>query len=281
VRYGYYPGCSLKSSATEYDASLRAVFEQLGVELVEVPDWVCCGAAPAATVDRRLVDVLSGYNLALAAQVAPELIVPCPECYKNLRHARKSLQEDEGLVHEVEAAFGGKLPALPEVKHPLEVLLQMELPQVGANSRSPLQVACYHGCLLTRPTPSFDSSEFPTAMDRILGQMGYETVDFHYKAKCCGGALLLPHEDTAVELTARVLKSARDAGANCVAVACPLCHMMLDAYQSRAEQKLGQELNLPVVYFTQLMGAAMGIDPALLGFERLVVSPKAVLEVIG
>lgn len=278
MRYGYYPGCSLKSSAIEYDVSLRAVFEQLGFELVEIPDWVCCGAAPAITIDRRLVDVLSAYNLALAAQVAPELVVPCPECYKNFRHALKSLQEDEGVLNEVQAILGRDLPPLPKVKHPLEILIEADFPQ--AQGLENLKVACYHGCLLTRPVPSFDSPEFPTIMDRILGRVGYETVDFHYKAKCCGGALLLPYEDTAVELTARVLKSAKDAGANCVAVACPLCHMLLDAYQSSAEQKLNQELNLPVFYFSQLLGIALGIEPASLGFERLVVSPQPALEIM-
>jgi heterodisulfide reductase subunit B len=143
-----------------------------------------------------------------------------------------------------------------------------------------LKAAPYYGCVLTRPAAlvPLDDPEDPQSLDRLLRALGADVVDFEAKAKCCGGAVLVSHNDVALDLSGRILKAAKDAGAECLVVACPMCQMALDAYQRKIEQQMGEQMNLPVLYFTQLMGLALGIDERRLELGRLFVSPNRVLS---
>ena len=307
--YAYYPGCSLHASAQEYDASWRAVCEQLGIQLSEMDDWNCCGTVHATTVDRTMSVALAARNLAIADEMELDVIAPCSGCYKNLRTADEALRRDEGLLHQVNTSLAHPLrspepasergldPGGPgrgtrfkaSVLHPLYViagsdaaLQELGLSDPGAVPRPlhGLKAAPYYGCVLTRPAAAvpLDDPEDPQSLDRLLTALGADVVPFDAKTKCCGGAVLVSHNDVSLELSGRVLQEAKEAGAECLVVACPMCQMALDAYQSKIERQMGEQINLPVLYFTQLMGLALGLDERRLGLGRLFVSPSRVLS---
>ena len=285
MRYAYYPGCSLHASASEYDASWRAVAEALSIELVEMPDWSCCGTVHATSMGRRLSVGLAARNLAIADELGLDIAAPCSGCYKNLRTASRALEAEEGLRAQVSEKLSRPLRGITEVKHPLFIVLHdLGLEQLPPPKRplEGLKVAPYYGCVLTRPADSepFDDPENPQGMDQLLEALGADVVDYPAKTKCCGGAVLLSHPDVALDLVGQLLRQAKYAGSQCLAVACPMCQMALDAYQSKAERRLGERLELPILYFTQLMGLAMGIDERHLGLGWLIVSPARVMAQI-
>lgn len=285
LTYGYYPGCTQETGSKEFDISTRLVYERLGIELKEIEDWNCCGAVHVAVTDSSLAMTLPARNLALAEdQGLTEIVAPCTGCYKNLRTASKAIQADPRLREEVNNALPEhSLKGDVTVKHPLYAIthdygldrLEVTRPLAG------LRVACYYGCVLTRPKDEFDCTEKPQAMDELMSALGAEPVPFPAKAKCCGGAVLLSHPHVAIRLTGKVLQSAKDAGADCVALACPMCQVALDLYQSQVDKALGTRLDMPILYFTQLMGLALGLERDRLGFKRHVVSPAPLLDRLG
>jgi heterodisulfide reductase subunit B len=285
VRYAYYPGCSLQTSAKEYDLSLKAVCNRLDIELVELKDWNCCGATPAYTVDPLLAMGLSARNLALAeAEDLSVIVAPCPACYKNLHKAGKALEEDPDLREKVnDMLTEHKLDGSPKVKLPLEVItsdfdldaLEVERPLAGLN------VACYYGCPVARPKDSFDNREAPQAMHLLIEKLGGQPVPFAYGTKCCGGGIVFTRDEISLDLTGKLLTKAKEAGADCLSVMCPLCHLMLDAYQSQAARRLDTRFELPVLFFTQIMGLALGLGREELGLGRNMVSPFSLLERMG
>jgi len=282
LKYAYYPGCSLHASAKEYDLSWRAVCKQLGIELVEMADWNCCGTVHATNVDQTLATALSSRNLAIAEEMGLDMAVPCSGCYKNLRVADETLRQNTELREKINACLSRPLQGSTAVRHPLYIILDDIGLEKLADVPRPLgglKVAPYYGCVLTRPaaTPAVDDPEDPQGMDRLLEALGAEVVPYGYKTKCCGGALLVSHTDVSLELTGKLLLEAKKAGAECLAVACPMCQMVLDAYQAKVERKLGERLGLPVLYFTQLLGLALGLNNGQLGLGRLFVSPAKVL----
>jgi len=282
--YAYYPGCSLDSTAKEYDMSVRAVFAKLDIELRELENWTCCGATHSAIYNADSRFLLSLRNLALAEMQGYDTVVaPCSACYKNLRRAAKLAEVDKTICtrvnNEMEETFScsGKI----EVLHPLYLILRDygldALKKRVVRPLTGLKIASYYGCMLTRPTDQFDSAERPTGLDRLVQALGAEPVDYDYKAKCCGGALALSHGGTTARMAGNVLASAKDRGAEAVTLACPMCHMALDLYQSKAEKIVQRDLDLPVVFFTQLMGLALGLDPAQLGLKRHIVPTAGVV----
>ncbi len=288
MRYAYYPGCSLLSSAKEYDRSVRLVFAHLGIELVELDDWSCCGAVHADVRSSAAGIALPARNLALAeAQGFDTIVAPCSGCYKNLRQANKRVAADKAVRQGVNEHLrdGLALTGEIEVLHPLYVLLETfgldRIEERAVNPLSDLRIASFYGCMLTRPKDVFDSPERPTGLDELTQALGAEPVAYDWKAKCCGGAMALSHGEVTARLSGKVLASAKEAQADLVMLACPMCHTALDAYQAKAERIVGRLLNLPVLYFTQVMGLALGLDPATLGFERHIVSPRPQLTRLG
>ena len=281
MKYAYFPGCSQESTAEEYNRSLRAVAARLeAMELAEMHDWNCCGATPAATVNPLLPHALAARNLAIAEEMDMEMVAPCAACYKNMNKASHSLNDDPDLRARVNRTLDGhQLGRAPKVRHPIDVLVN----DVGVDNvpvAKPLQglkVASYYGCLITRPSGGFDDPERPQSMDRLMEALGAEAVDWPYKTKCCGGAIYMAEEDISFSLSANVLAHAKAAGANAVAVGCPFCQLLLDLYQDKLESIKGTTFNLPIMFFSQLMGLAMGLDRAQLGLEKLIVSPMNLL----
>ncbi len=286
--YAYYPGCSLLSSAKEYDRSVRAVFAHMGLSLTELEDWNCCGAVHGDVSNPDAAITLPARSLALAeAQGFDTIVAPCSGCYRNLRRASRRVTADEhvrAMVNE-QLREGLQLKGDIEVVHPLYVMVQHvgleSIKALVANPLRDLKVASYYGCMLTRPKDVFDSAERPTGLDELMQALGAQVVDYPMKAKCCGGALALSHGDVTARLSGHILVSAKNADADIVTLACPMCHTALDAYQGLAAHITGQSLGIPVLYFTQLMGLAFGLDPARLGFERHMVSPRQQLARLG
>jgi heterodisulfide reductase subunit B len=278
MKYAYYPGCSQSATAEEYNRSLLAVAQALGtMELVEIPDWNCCGATPAAAiVSPTLPTSLGARNLSIAREMGMDSIVaPCAACYKNLRKTSHELNKNLPA-----AGQGERQPVrAPEVRHPLDVIVN----DVGLDAiavKKPLRgmrVACYYGCLLSRPAGGYDDPEYPTSMDRLMERLGAEAVQWAYKTKCCGGGIYMFHEKISFNMSADVLAHAKAAGANCVAVGCGFCQLLLDLYQDKLEQVRGTTFDLPILYFSQLMGLAMDLDRKELGLEKLIVSPDGLL----
>jgi len=288
MRYAYYPGCSLHASAREYDTSLRAVCRSLNVELEEVKDWVCCGAPAAHAGSRRLAAALSLQNLAqVERQGLKEVLVPCAACFSRFKFAQHDMEEKPGLLGEMEGILEHEFQGGVKVLHPLELLagdpLLTQLVSLGKGKLSGLKIVCYYGCLLTRPpkVTGFDNGEYPQSMDRLLRALGASVLDWGCRTDCCGASFALTRTDIVLKLSHDILEGAKEVGAQAIAVACPLCQLNLDSRQGEIEKEYNTRYNLPVYYFTQLLGLALGVPSRELMLERHFVDARRALEKVG
>lgn len=278
---GYYPGCTLHSTAKEYDLSTKAIFRSLEAELQELADWNCCGAVEASSLSPLLSLALSARNVAIAAKDYPQIVIPCPACLLNLRKVGDELKSHPELKPKLEDIIGEELPVNKlKIKHPLDIIINdIGLDRVKEKVKKPLdglKVAAYYGCLLIRPSriTQFDNPEDPQSLGGIVTALGAENLPFPYKTKCCGGSLLMTNEDLTLEMTKNILTSARDIGAQGIVTGCPMCQMALETLSSKIEAEDKLALDMPVVYFTQLMGLAFGFGPKELGLDKNLVSPE-------
>lgn len=275
--YTYYPGCSLEGTAKEYDLSFRALAPLLGIELVEIDDWSCCGSSAAHATSHDLALALAARNLNLAAAArgrAAELLVPCAMCYNRLRITAVELDADDELRAHVEAQLGAKYDgdavttkALPEV-----IWKDIGTQAVADAVVSPLdglKIAGYYGCLLVRPEEAtgWDDAEDPRSLDELVAATGAEPVQWSHKVECCGGGLSIPHRELIGRLVADILAAALDAGADAIVTACPMCHANLDTRQGLASTTAGRRLTIPVLYITQLLGLACGLPERKMSFR--------------
>ena len=284
LKYSYYPGCSLHASAAEYDLSTRELFKALKIGLTEIPDWFCCGATPAHNVDELLSLSLCAKNLELADKVEGDLAVACAACFSRLKTTQHVLVESDVKRKQVEKAIDAPVRLDGNVKHLLDILARdLGLERLASAVNKPLsglKVACYYGCLLTRPTdvPNLDCVEAPTIMEDVLKAVGAETVNWTHRLECCGANFTLSRPGVVIQLTNAILASAKAAGANCVMVACPLCHGNLDIRQKEIEGVFNTEYGLPVFYLTQLVGLAVGLGTDKLGLGAMMVNPMPLLK---
>lgn len=284
LNYAYYPGCSLHASAGEYDLSTRELFDLLGIGLTEVPDWFCCGATPAHNVDELLSLSLCAKNLELAEQVDGDLAVACAACFSRLKFTQHTLEENDTKRRQVEKAIDAPVRLEGSVKHLLEILARdYGLDRLSARASRPLKglkVACYYGCLLTRPpdVPNLDCVEAPTIMEQVVEAVGAETVSWTHRMECCGANFTLSRPGVVVQLSNAILDSAKAAGADCIMVACPLCHGNLDIRQKEIETAYRTQYGLPVFYITQLVGLACGLQADKVGLDALIVNPMPLLK---
>jgi len=288
MKYAYYPGCSLHSTGSEFDVSLKAVCARLDVELEEVPGWICCGSTPAHSVSELLALALPLANLRLVEEMGKEeVVVPCASCFRRLKSGQHETAKKPELAEKVSRVLDSPYGGSVEIRHALEVFLKgemlAEIAKQGTEDLSQLRVACYYGCLLTRPPKvmQFDQHEYPMSMDAVLRAAGVTTLDWNFKTMCCGAAFSLTETELIYKLTADVLAEAEAAGANAIAVACPLCHANLDTRQSEIEERLGRKFGLPVFYFTQLIGLAMGIPGDELGLGKHLVETADLLGAVS
>lgn len=284
TKYAYYPGCSLHSTGSEYDISFRAVCEKIGIEIEEIEGWICCGTSPAHSSSKLLSLALPFENLCLADKMGmTDVVAPCASCFARLRTAAFEANEDPELAGQISEALDKPLPKSMNVLSPIEIFHGIEgLGATVTKDLSGLKVACYYGCLLTRPSKimQFDECEYPMAMDELLGSMGITTLDWSYKTECCGGALAMTRTDVVLKLTRDILEEAKTVGANAIAVACPLCHVNLDTRQVEVEQEYGVKYGLPIFYFTELMALALGVPSDELGLKKHFVGTDELLSAV-
>jgi len=285
MNYAYYPGCSLHSTAKEYDISLKVVCNKLGIELVEPKNWFCCGSTPAHALSKLLSICLPYQNFIEIAKLNnEEVIVPCTACFSRFKFAQFELKENTKLKEEVEQIIGQRLVNELKIQHPLRIFSQEsilnKIKESMQRDLSKLKIVCYYGCLLTRPpkVTQFDECEYPQSMDRILQLLGIQTLDWSYKTECCGAAFSLTRSDIVRKLCYEILTEAKEIGADAISVACPLCHLNLDSRQKEIENEYGKKFALPVFYFTQLIGIALGYDQKELGLNRHLVSTDEIFD---
>ncbi|MDA8130937.1 MAG: CoB--CoM heterodisulfide reductase iron-sulfur subunit B family protein [Elusimicrobia bacterium] len=283
MRYQYFPGCSLKGSGRAYEESFLAVFRALGVEVRELEDWNCCGATAYMSVDETKSYALAGRNLAIAARDRADVMAPCSACYLVLNKTMRGLGENPELKRKVTGALkAGGLDYREGVKvrHPLDVLVNdIGLDEIRKRVKKPLsglKLASYYGCQIVRPFATFDDQDDPVTMDRLMQACGAECVDWPLKTHCCGGSLTGTLPDAGLRLAYIILNEAKKRGAAALVTPCPLCQFNLDAYQGQMAGKFGRP-NMPVLYFTQLIGLAMGLDADELGIGRGIIPAQAAL----
>ena len=276
-KYAYFPGCSLESTASEYDLSVKAVSYKLGIELAELPDWNCCGASAGHSTNRRLAQALAGRNLALAEKEQMDMVVACPACYLRFRAAYQAAKDEPAQKKEIEKLTGMPYRATYRIRHLLDVIYnEVGLDKIKEQVTHPLnklKIACYYGCYLVRPPKvvAFDDPENPEVMDKILAALGAEVKDWSAKVDCCGGSLSISQRTLAGKLVRDISEMARKAGAEAIVTACPLCQANLETRQDNKKDKL------PIIYFTELMALAMGISDSKSWLKKHLISPASLL----
>lgn len=282
--YIYYPGCSLKGGSRHYEESILPLFKSIGLQLEELEDWNCCGATAYFSVDDITAAAICGRNLSLAERTGKNILAPCAGCYLTMRKSNNFLRSGAAEAKKIlgdlkssELEYSGKV----DVKHPLEVLVK----EIGLDTikdkiktkLTGLKVACYYGCQLVRPFTDFDDPDYPETLDSLMSAVGAEPVDYHAKTRCCGGSLTGTIEEVGLRLNFLLLKEAHKKGADVIATICPLCQFNLEITQGRIAKKY-EDVRIPVLYFSQIMGLALGIPREDLGFSRSIISLKPVWE---
>ncbi|MDP2920284.1 MAG: CoB--CoM heterodisulfide reductase iron-sulfur subunit B family protein [Dehalococcoidia bacterium] len=279
MKVSYYPGCSLEGTAKEYGQSFETVARDLGIELHELNGWTCCGASSAHVTNDEMAVSLGVRNLLLANKTRMDLVVPCAACYQRLKAAEKAVNTRK-TIEGIPAGFATQ----GRIRHIVDFIWEECGEQaIREKVRKPLQAlspVCYYGCLVTRPPHITDARdpEDPRAMDDILKSLDANVKNWSYKTDCCGGNLMLTHPELARKLVARLFDMALEAGANCIAVGCPMCHASLDTVQRDITRSDGASYNLPVYYFTELMGLAFGNRAAGGWFNRHLTDAKSLLS---
>lgn len=278
MNLSYYPGCSLEGTGREYDESARAVCRRLEIGLQELHDWNCCGANEAAAVDEQLGLQLAMRNLALAEKAGQELVVPCVGCFTRLRWARDAAAKDPALGGR--AGYNGQaglvfiLDLFGRESVALRLQREIKRPLKG------LKIASYYGCVLVRPpaVTGVKDYENPKSLDRMATALGAEAVDWPRKTDCCGSVMGVARKDVMKTLVGRLLDTAAEAGANAIMVACPLCHANLDARQEEIVADGLSRAKIPVFYFTELIGLALGLPEAETWWPRHLTDPRPLLD---
>ncbi|OGP57356.1 MAG: hypothetical protein A2162_01630 [Deltaproteobacteria bacterium RBG_13_52_11b] len=282
MQVGYYPGCSLESSAKEFDLSIRAVFEALGISLKEISDWNCCGASPAHYLNEELAAALPYRNLVKAEEAGLDKVIsPCPACYSHMKHVHEEVGKDarlgDRLRRIVGKGYGGKVDS----KHFLDFIngdIGLErLKSSLKTSLNGLRVASYYGCLTRLPGVKIDDVENPILMDGIIEALGGEPLNWSHKTECCGASLSVTRTEIALRLVRSIVEAAQEKGAQCIAVVCPLCQSNLDTRQGDVSKKYGPSHKMPILYVSQLIGLGQKLGFEQLGLNRLIINPRSPL----
>jgi len=273
MNIGYYPGCALHGSSNDYEQSLRGCLSALDVQLDEMKDWICCGATAAHSLNHKLSLALPARNLAMAERDGfKELFAPCPLCSMQLLKAKKAVA-DERVRKELSEIVEADIRGESEVLNLIQLFEKVGVERIKSAVKTPLKsitAACYYGCLLTRPPDvvHFDDFEQPTSMESIVAALGAKTVEWNYKTECCGAGMTMSNEEVVLELAHKILSNAAEHGANCLVVACPMCHVNLDMKQAAVERRFEKKLGMVVYYLSDLVGLALGLSAEQLGINR-------------
>jgi heterodisulfide reductase subunit B len=277
--YAYFPGCSLEKMAVSYHQSALETTKKLGIKLKEMDDWNCCGATTYFYIDELLAYTLCARNLAIAEKSGLDIVAPCSACYKNLYFTSSHLKKDTDLAEHVNFAleednlqYNGGV----NVKHLIEVFAQDLTPdEIKSKVTRPLEglrVATYYGCQINRPQKENEDVEQPQFFENIMSAVGATPVNYPLKMRCCGGSLIISGRVPALSMVRNLLQSAVDSDATVIATACPMCQVNLECYQQQVNTEFGTKFNFPVLYFTQLIGLALGVPEKKLGIGKEFVS---------
>ncbi|MGC9260081.1 MAG: CoB--CoM heterodisulfide reductase iron-sulfur subunit B family protein [Phycisphaerae bacterium] len=271
---GYYPGCSLTGSASEYDISLRAVAEALNEPLQEIPQWVCCGASCAHAINHSAAFSLAADSLSKARRAGMDrVLAPCAMCYSRLAAAVQSAKRNASMAHQSMEAQASAADVDITALQVINVLSWLEnLPAKAISQRvtqplKGLKVACYYGCLLVRPPAITGAAnvEAPRNMEGLVNQTGAQAVRWSMALECCGAGFSLSSKQVVLRQGRKIFAAARESGADLVVLACPMCHSNLDMRQA---EFVGAAPPMPVLYLTQLIGLALGLPEESLGMDR-------------
>jgi heterodisulfide reductase subunit B len=274
MEIAYYPGCALHGSSNDYERSVRACLSVLGVRLAELDDWICCGATAAHSLNHRLAAALPARNLAIAERGGfDDLLAPCPMCSAQLMKAAHAIRQSAALQKEMAEIVELDVRGTSRVVNLIEILRQVGLQRIQASasvSLSEFKPACYYGCLLIRPPAAsqFDDCEQPASMETLLSALGAQPVEWNYKTECCGGGMTMANEETVLDLSHAILSNAASHGANCVVVACPMCHVNLDMKQADIDRRHKARHDMMIYYLSDLVGMALGLDEKTLGIDK-------------
>ena len=286
MKYAYYPGCSAESTARDQYMSVGQVARVLGIDLVELKGWTCCGSTPAHQTSKTLAIALPAANLLIAQKLDLDMVVFCASCYNRMKVANHEIQNNASIRQKVAKYLGEDYDGKVRVRHFVEVLINdigiQKLQKHFTHTLDGLKVASYYGCLLVRPleVTGFDDPENPTLMDQLVKSMGGESIDWPHKVACCGGGFAISRTDIVVELSNSILDMAKSSGAQCITVACPMCQINLDMRQGDISKMKSTTYEMPVVYITQLLGLCLGLSWRKLGMNKCIVSPKPVTDVV-
>lgn len=284
-KFAYFPGCSLEKMATSYNQSSIETTKSFGIELQELEDWNCCGATTYFHVDQLLAYTLVARNLAIAEKEGLDFVAPCSACYKNAYFTNDYIKEDVDLADHINFAldqdnlhFSGDL----KVHHIIDIFANEigseEIKTKVTNPLNGLKVAPYYGCQIVRPRKNGEEIENPQFFEEIISAMGADPVDFADRLRCCGGSLIMTSRHAALSMVRVLLSNARNSGADVIATACPLCQVNLECYQTQVNEEFGTDFSVPVLYFTQLIGLALGISRRRLGIGRELVSAAPIFS---
>lgn len=287
MKYALFLGCTIPARARNYELSARRVAEKLGIELVDVENFICCGF-PTKAGDMQASLLMAAYNLALAEEKGLDLCALCSSCTSALAEAAHHLSEndaDRQAVNDRLKALGLKYEKSPRIRHFARVLFQ----EVGADAikghfekdLSDLNIAVHYGCHYLKPSEihdGFDNSENPDSLESLVALTGAHVVDYPGKKTCCGGPVLPVDEKSAMSVSKGKLDDLKAAGADALCLVCPFCSVMYDGNQKSIESAYETSYGIPVLYLTQILGVAMGFDRKALGLNMNVVKTKELLK---
>lgn len=284
--YSYYPGCTNKSTGVDYDISFKAVCSKLDIKIEEVRNWICCGASSAHASSKLLPIMLTVKNLAeIEKKDLSEVVVPCVGCYYRFKKSIYDTGKDVSLLNTVNDLIGYQYQNKVKVLNPIEIFdenIKLKLSKKISRDLSKLKVVCYYGCVLTRPPEvmQFDNCEYPVSMDNLLEVIGINTLEWSYKTECCGVSLSFTRPETVLRLSEKILENASEAGASAIVVACPLCYLNLDTRQQAINKVYKKNYNIPIFYFTQILGLALGCNSKELGLKKNFMNAYKFIEKI-
>ncbi|MCX8021445.1 MAG: CoB--CoM heterodisulfide reductase iron-sulfur subunit B family protein [Syntrophorhabdaceae bacterium] len=283
MKFAYYPGCSLKGTGRAYEKSLLNLFKALDIELIEIPDWNCCGATFYMSINEEKGLFMTARNLSIAQNMGLDIVAPCSACYLNLLKAVNAIEEGDEVGRKILKALeyaniSFDPTYIPEIRHPLEILVDTygvkKLVKKQVVSLDHLNIVPYYGCLIVRPYTRFDHHTYPTKMDFLFESLGTRVIsDYPLKTRCCGGTLTGTIEEIGLELNYLLLKEAIRRGGNVIATICPLCHFNLEMFQDKIERAYGKRYGIPILYFTHIVGKAIGLTDHEIGIDNLLYKP--------
>lgn len=282
MKYAFFPGCTLEAAAEELMTSTKKVASALGIELIELDGWTCCGASHIQDIDDFLATSINARNIALAEELGVDkLLTVCNTCTLMLRTTATKLDKNEKLNKKVNIGLnkiGMEYKGTIEITHLLWALLEdYGLENLKKKVKVPLtglKVANFYGCHITMPPDimGFEDYRNPRSMELVAEALGAECVDFDQRLSCCGFHAVFPAQKEVMKLTGINTLSSKNAGADCIVTPCPLCQMQLDMYQPDAQKSFKEDITMPIIHLPQLIGLALGFTPKELGINRHIVN---------